>query len=263
MNGRIMEFMTVDEVRDGILENKTVIIPMGVIEQHGYHLPLNTDVLNCYEIGKRVSAGTGCFLAPAINYSFSGGELPGTFNIHPATLSLYLNDIMKSCVNMGFKNIIVLIGHAGTENLNATHDAIDMFMRLNPQIKDVAFAFLPVMKYSKFKETAMKDGDFHAGWFETSRIMYWAPELVRENRIVTDSPEIMKMMREDQDAYQVVTKPIDEECIVPYIKQHPDIKVGVMGNPSKATKEIGEEISKDVVEKLSALVRRLESRRIG
>src|SRR5512137_1606902 len=114
MTARIMEFMTVDEVRDGLLGTRTVIVPMGVIEQHGYHLPLNTDVFNCYEISKRVSARTGCFVAPPINYSFSGGELPGTFNINPSTLSLYLSDILKALVVMGMKNIVVLLGHGGT-----------------------------------------------------------------------------------------------------------------------------------------------------
>ena len=261
MTARIMEFMTVDEVRDGLLETRTVLVPMGVIEQHGYHLPLNTDVCNCYEISKRVSAETGCFAAPPINYSFSGGELPGTFNIHPATLALYLNDILKSLVVMGFKNIFVALGHAGTENRVATESAVDMFMRLNPEVKDVCFGGAPIMWFSqKYRQMAIADKDFHAGWSETSRIMYWFPELVRQDKMVTDSEELMERFRQDQDAYQVKTKLFEHEFIFPYIKQHPDIKVGVMGNPAKASREIGEAITREVVGNLSAFIRKLDQR---
>ena len=261
MTARIMEFMTVDEVRDGLLETRTVLVPMGVIEQHGYHLPLNTDVCNCYEISKRVSAETGCFAAPPINYSFSGGELPGTFNIHPATLALYLNDILKSLVVMGFKNIFVALGHAGTENRVATESAVDMFMRLNPEVKDVCFGGAPIMWFSqKYRQMAIADKDFHAGWSETSRIMYWFPELVRQDKMVTDSEELMERFRQDQDAYLVKTKLFEHEFIFPYIKQHPDIKVGVMGNPAKASREIGEAITREVVGNLSEFIRKLDQR---
>ena len=261
MTARIMEFMTVDEVRDGLLETRTVLVPMGVIEQHGYHLPLNTDVCNCYEISKRVSAETGCVAAPPINYSFSGGELPGTFNIHPATLALYLNDILKSLVVMGFKNIFVALGHAGTENRVATESAVDMFMRLNPEVKDVCFGGAPIMWFSqKYRQMAIADKDFHAGWSETSRILYWFPELVRQDKMVTDSEELMERFRQDQDAYQVKTKLFEHEFIFPYIKQHPDIKVGVMGNPAKASREIGEAITREVVGNLSEFIRKLDQR---
>ena len=261
MTARIMEFMTVDEVRDGLLETRTVLVPMGVIEQHGYHLPLNTDVCNCYEISKRVSAETGCFAAPPINYSFSGGELPGTFNIHPATLALYLNDILKSLVVMGFKNIFVTLGHAGTENRVATESAVDMFMRLNPEVKDVCFGGAPIMWFSqKYRQMAIADKDFHAGWSETSRIMYWFPELVRQDKMVTDAEELMERFRQDQDAYQVKTKLFEHEFIFPYIKQHPDIKVGVMGNPAKASPELGEAITREVVGNMSDFIRKLDKR---
>jgi len=262
IDGRIMEFMTVNEVRDGLKETQTVIVPMGVIEQHGYHLPLNTDVYNCYEIAKRVSKETGCFIAPPINYSFSGGELPGTFNINPSTLSLYLGDILKSLVVMGMKNIIVLLGHGGSENEIATGNAIDMFMRLNPDIKDVVFAFMPFTKLSKYVKDAFADKDFHAGYFETSLMMYWHPELVKTDSIVTDREELMELFRNDQDAYQVKYKLVDHEFVYPYIMQNPEIEVGVMGDPYKASREYGEKVCTDIVGQTVNFVKFLEKRRV-
>lgn len=259
---KIMEFMTVDEVRKGLESTKTVIVPMGVIEQHGYHLPLNTDCYNCYEVAKRVSEKTGCFVAPCINYSFSGGELPGTFNINPSTLSLYLSDILKSLVVMGMKNIVVLLGHGGTENQVATGNAIDMFMRLNPEITDVAFAFMPFTSLSEHITAAFDDKDFHAGYFETSLMMYWQPDHVRKDKITTDKEELMEMFRKDQDAYQVKSKPFDHEFVYPYIKQHPEIEVGVMGYPERSTVEYGEKVCKDIVERTADFIRKLDSRKV-
>lgn len=258
--GRIMEFMTVEEVRESLKDTKTVIVPMGVIEQHGYHLPLNTDVYNCYEVSKRVSAITGCFVAPVINYSFSGGELIGTFNINPSTLSLYLSDILKSLVNMGMKNIIVLVGHAGSENETATQNAIDMFMRLNPEIKDVTFAFIPFTYLSKYMAEAFEEKDYHAGYLETSLMLYWQPTLVRKDKIVTDTEDLMERFRQDQDAYQVKYKPVEHKYVFPYIKQDPKIKVGVMGYPEKASAEYGEKVCKDMVKNVSDFVKFLDKK---
>lgn len=257
---RIMEFMTVDEVQEGLKVTKTVIVPMGVIEQHGYHLPLSVDVFNCTEVAKRVSEKTGCFVAPPINYSFSGGELPGTFNINPSTLSLYLSDILKSLVVMGMKKILVLLGHGGTENRVATDNAIDMFMRLNPEIKDIVFATAPAMWFSKkYSGMARDDKDYHAGWSETSRMLYWQPKLVKLDRMVTDSEELMELFRTDQDAYQVKTKLVDDEFVFPSIRQDPRIEVGVMGNPAKASKELGEAICIDVVNNVVDFLKKLDS----
>lgn len=255
---KIMEFMTVEEVREGLEKIKTVIVPMGVIEQHGYHLPLNTDVYNCYEISQRVSDETGCYVAPPINYSFSGGELPGTFNIHPATLALYLSDILKSLVIMGFKNIIILLGHGGTENQQATSDAIDMFMRLNPEYTDIVFAFMPFTSLSEITQSAFDDQDYHAGYLETSLMMYWHPEHVKKDRMVVDEPELMALMKIDQDAYQVKTKLVEHPFVYPYIKSNPKMKVGVMGEPQKASVEFGEKLCKDAVKNCVEFIRLLE-----
>src|SRR5262244_1583471 len=59
---------------------KMVIIPIGSCEQHGPHLPLDTDTIDCYEVAKRVSAKTGVPVIPPLVYgcSQSHGDFPGT-----------------------------------------------------------------------------------------------------------------------------------------------------------------------------------------
>ncbi|HOJ11060.1 MAG TPA: creatininase family protein [Clostridiales bacterium] len=52
--------------------------------------------------------------------------------------------------------------------------------------------------------------DFHAGAIETSLMMYWKPELVK-NTIVMDEPEIARMMRTDQDWFEKVERKMEHK----------------------------------------------------
>ena len=48
----ILEEMTMGEFEEGIKLTKTILIPFGSVEEHGYHLPLSTDTIQAYEICK-------------------------------------------------------------------------------------------------------------------------------------------------------------------------------------------------------------------
>lgn len=258
--GYIMESMTVRDMEEALSKTKTVILPMGVVEQHGFHLPLYTDVYNCYEIAKMVAPKAGCVVAPPIVYSFSGGELLGTTDIAPQTLSLVTMDIIKSLANQGFKNIIVLLGHGGTENQNAAKDAADMFYRRNVRYRDVRLATVTFTDLTPSVREAFAEKDFHAGYLETSLMLFWHPELVRpREEWVTDEADLMALFRIDQDAYQTKTKLVDHPLVVPIITQNEKIKVGVMGDPTKATAEYGKKIAGEAVASLVELIRAMES----
>ena len=95
---RIWETMTVNEMRQVLRKTQTVILPLGVTEQHNYHLPLCTDTIDAWEIAKLISARTGAVVAPALPYSFSGGGLPGTINVSPQVTSLMVQDIVSSII---------------------------------------------------------------------------------------------------------------------------------------------------------------------
>jgi len=264
-NGKIMEFMTVEEVIEGLKETRTILLPEGVMEQHGYHLPLNVDVYNAYEVAKRVGAAANCFVAPPIYYTYSGGELPGTFNIHPATLQLYLGDIFRSMINMGMRNIVIVLGHGGSENQTATRDAIDMFMRLNPDVqeKDVLFGLMPFVNLTKYVTEAFEERDYHAGNFETSLMLHWHPELVAMDKMRTDCEEMMATFRIDPDAYQVRIKPMDHEFVMPYVRSNPQMKIGVMGDPSPANAAYGERICEDIVRTVAGFVDMIQEKHPG
>lgn len=253
----LMENMTVKDVRAALKKTKTVMVPLGVCEQHGYHLPLSTDIHNARQVSARVSGKTGAFVAPVLNYAFSGGELPGTINISPSTMGLVVTDICMSLARQGFRNILLVLGHGGTENLSALREGLVLFLRNNPHLEQLNIALVPIWEHSSEWMKGFKNGDFHSGYIETSLMKYWAPELVRD-KIELDEKKLVSFMCEDQDNYLEVSKNVDAEEIIPYIRQRPDIKVGVMGDPSKASAELGEKICGQMVEGICGLIKKME-----
>ncbi|MHB1190654.1 MAG: creatininase family protein [Armatimonadota bacterium] len=257
---RIMYDMTVEEVRDGLAEMKTIVLPVGVVEQHGYHLPLSVDTHNAVEIASRASEISGCFVAPPVNYSFSGGTLPGTINISPQLFSLVAAEICHSLVVMGFKNIVILLGHGGTENTRAAHDAAENFQRLHPPLSGITVSVVPFWELSPTYMESFQEKDFHAGKYETSMMLYWKPEMVRMEKARLDVPEIVEMMHQDQNAFLVKHKEVENKYVVPKLTQHPGIEVGVMGDYEGASAELGRTIAVECAEGLAALVNELEEK---
>ena len=253
--------MTVKEMREALEQTRTALVPMGITEQHGHHLPLDTDTLVALEICKRAAARTGAVVAPEIRYAYSGGELPGTINIPTYVVSQLVVETLRELARQGFLNLIIVLGHGGSENTQAVDEAADMFQRINPHLDEVAVAVYKYFFASETTKKAFEEGDFHAGWFETSLVLAVRPELVRMDEIELDEPEIVRRMREDPDAYQTRRRIADHEAIVPRIHQDEAIKIGVMGEPEKASREMGERILGEAVDGLVELIVTMEQAR--
>ena len=259
-----MEKMTVLDMKRAMEQTKTVIIPVGVVEQHGYHLPLSTDILNAVKPLQIAGDRLNAVVAPSVNYCFSGGELLGTVNVSPNTFGLYISEICSEFIRMGFENVVLLLGHAGTDNRIALQNSLQMLLRRNHEMAEkITLSLVEVWKLSPTwlsGFTLEPEHDFHAGMMETGLALYWAPELVRDE-IVMDDEYIARMMRTDQDWFEKRTKPVDSPFVVETVGQRDEIEVGVMGLPERATKEIGETICKEIVDNLVEFVDRLEEHR--
>jgi creatinine amidohydrolase len=262
----VMELMTVKMVRAYLAEKKSVILPVGGIEQHGYHLPLRTDAIIAERLAWRAGERLGVLVAPSVLTTFSGGGLPGTINVTPSVMSLVVNDILVSLAGQGFRNIYLFLGHGGSENLRALNDGLRILLRSNTTFEHVLVAVLPVWRLGR-KETgwrrALKERDWHAGWLETSMMLDLAPEFVRLNELELDSPELLRLQREHPDNYQRAEKIVDDPLVVPRLSQRPDIKVGVMGAPEQASRELGHEVNEDIVDDMCARISALEAKADG
>jgi len=255
----MMEEMTVEDMRAALAATQTVLVPLGVTEQHGYHLPLSVDVHNARRSALRVSVETGAVVAPPLWYSYSGGELPGTINVAPQVMALMVQEIVTGLATQGFRNIVLLLGHAGSENTAAIRDLVTLTQARLSHIEDLVIALAPVWEFSETWMRGFADHDYHAGYIETSLMMHWAPELVRMDRLQQDDDGLAAHMREDPDNYQHVEKLVDHPYIVPRISQRSDIRIGVMGYPEKATAEVGRKVCDEIVAGVSAMIRKIET----
>jgi creatinine amidohydrolase len=127
---------------------KMVIIPIGSCEQHGPHLPLGADTIDCYEVAKRVSAKTRVPVIPPLAYgcSQSHGDFPGTLSIRPETMIRMICDIVEWLYRSGIRKVLLLNGHSWNSGPiysareNIRYDFPDLQVRVldwfasNPQI---------------------------------------------------------------------------------------------------------------------------------
>ncbi len=76
-------------------QSKTVILPVGLVEEHGPHLPLGTDAFHAIEVARRVAAQRPVLVAPPVYYGLcrSTREHPGTVSLSGDTLRALLKDL--------------------------------------------------------------------------------------------------------------------------------------------------------------------------
>lgn len=237
----LIESMTMEEFSRGLTVTKTVYIPFGSVEEHGSHLPLSTDTIEAYEVGKRAAERIPLFVAPPIHYGScrSTSCHPGTISISTATLKSLLKDIVRSLHAHGLTNFIALTGHAGGSHKMALQDAGEELIRELPEINMAV-----VTEYDLAKEAGAgiieTRGDAHAGEIETSRIMHSHPQLVKGHA------------EAEYPSFPTGILVRDKRSFWPG---------GVWGDPGKATAEKGRQLESLVADKVVELVKALESRR--
>lgn len=243
-----MQDMTFPEVKEYLKTNKTIIIPYALSEQHGAHLPLDVDIRNCNFMSAKLAERLGCITAPTLNYTFSGGMLPGTINVKPNTFSNLVGEIIESLALQGFENFIIVPGHGGSESLLHLKESLRILKWLNPALKDSLILLTQLWDFSPSWTNLFAEHDYHAAWAETSLLLHWCPEVVRMDKIELDVPEVAERLREDPDSYQLRESFTEMKQEVVQTSQREDVKIGVMGFPEKANAAFGAKIEKEFLD---------------
>lgn len=263
-----MQDMTFPEVKEYLKTNKTIIIPYALSEQHGAHLPLDVDIRNCDFMSAKLAEKLGCIVAPTLNYTFSGGMLPGTINVKPNTFSNLVGEIIESLALQGFENFIILPGHGGSESLLHLKESLRILKWLNPALKDTLILLTQLWDFSPSWTELFALQDYHAAWAETSLLLHWCPEVVRMDKMVLDEPAVAERLRDDPDSYQLRESFTEMKQEVVQTSQRADVKIGVMGFPEKANAAFGAQIEKEFLDNAvpaikQALAAAAEARKTG
>lgn len=230
--------MTMTEFEAGLERTRTVLIPFGSVEEHGPHLPLSTDTLEAYAVGRRAAERIPLFVAPPVHYGNcrSTARHPGTVSITTTTLRLLFKDIVRSLRSQGLRCFVALSGHAGSAHCMALQDAGE---ELIAEFDDIEIAVVSEYDLARNEGKGLIEtaGDAHAGEIETSRIMHSHPHLVKGSAPREFPAFPGGILVRDKRRYW---------------------PGGVWGDPGKASAEKGAKLEELVVQKLIELVRALE-----
>jgi creatinine amidohydrolase len=116
--------LTWPEVQRAAAEDRVCLIPVATLEDHGPHLPIDTDLRLTWEICRRAAeaAPDETLLLPAVPHGYSPHHMdfPGTITIGWDTFTRYCFDIGSSLARHGFRRLLYLNGHGSNQNLVET-----------------------------------------------------------------------------------------------------------------------------------------------
>ncbi len=224
------------------------LLPIGAIEQHGPHLPLDTDAFDADYLAKQVAEACSNpkpLVLPLISYgvSYHHDDFAGTISINNDTLSTLVYEIGMSAAKNGIKKLVIINGHGG--NSPALNFAAQMINRDAHIFVGVDSGETSDVDIYEMVETP---NDVHAGEFETSTSLAIRPQLVNLD-------EAKKMVPSFSSRYLNFTS---KRGISWYAYTKKISSTGVMGDPTKASKEKGQKMWQIMIAHLVAFVEDLK-----
>ena len=177
--------LTWEEVRDLERARTLAILPVGAIEAHGPHLPLDTDVVIATAMARAGAKRLGArdkvvLILPALAYTAAafGAAFHGTLSISGVTVTALVVDLARSLTDQGFRLLALANVHLDPEHLTSLNDAVKLAKanRLLP----IIFPDLTRKPWGARLGEEFKSGACHAGQFETSIVLHERADAVRD-----------------------------------------------------------------------------------
>ena len=194
------EELTAADFRQGIQQaNGTCLLPFGILEKHGPHLPLGTDLINVRYAALQAAGQDYVVVFPEYYFGqiFEAKHEPGTIAYSADLQFRLLQETTDEMARNGCKKVIIVNGHGGNEHLlpffaqsqlNAHHDYV-VYVLLGERSRPGGPAK---------KSTGV---DYHAGENETSNTMVSRPDLVQVDRPKSESGADQKRLNLPENLY--------------------------------------------------------------
>ena len=186
-----------------------VLVPVGSIEQHGPHLPLDTDTTIAVAVADRVASELpGSWVAPAVSYGSSGEHqsFSGTASVGTEALTHQLVELVRS-LRTWASRVVIVNAHGGNVTALKASDELE---------------WVPC---------ATEDVDLHAGYTETSLMLHLRPESVRLDRAEVGNTQPLSQIL-----------PVMMTGGIAAVSPN-----GVLGDPTEASADEGERVLKAMV----------------
>lgn len=212
-----------------------LLLPVGATEQHGKHLPINTDTCIATAVCDYASSLSGAYVAPPQAYSVSVGHTskwPGTFSLSHETLITLIGEWVAWAVAMGWRRVLLVNSHFGNDA--PLRVALDK-ARLN-HIGALQIGLVNTFKVSPeiWNYFCSDAEDLHANKAETDLMLFLSPDTVDTDSIHDDP---------DRTVGTVFSYPVAQTSL------H-----GLTGSPSQGTAAKGRSLFMQMSEALAALV---------
>jgi creatinine amidohydrolase/Fe(II)-dependent formamide hydrolase-like protein len=246
---RLLGELTFEDVPRLLGTRSVLVLPVGSIEQHGPHLPLNTDVLIAEAIAARIVtrwAGTfDLWRLPTISVSLAREHewAAGTLSLSVEGMTRLMHDLARTIArSLPTRNLVILNGHGGNRGIL---EALLRDLRLDAGLNVCVF-----------HPAALADGaaegpipEIHGGKNETSIILEIAPHLVRLDRLSKES---------NASAESVHSTILDLAVTWPWCSGDARLSdAGVIGNPHAATPEFGRKLIAQAVDRAGEILKHL------
>lgn len=244
-----------EDVSNYLQDKKTIIIPVGSVEQHSKHLPLGTDSFVAIKVAEETAQKTDTLVAPPLWLGWAPHHMayPGTITLRPETLSNLVYDVGKSLIYHGFEKIIIINGHREA-NLPPLKIAATKLRNETGAYLVIADPFY-IAKEVGYKVKASEPGGVgHAAEMETSHMLYIHPELC-------DMSQAYKNIHQSHPFVQHDPFVAGDRVFVPSdvgTYREGSKNMGSVGDPTVSTKEHGEIYHRELISSMIELVRYCE-----
>jgi len=225
----------------------TCIIPFGILEKHGPHLPLGTDLMDARELALRAAKQEYAIIFPQYYFGqiFEAKHQPGTIAYSAKIMWDLLQETCDELSRNGLKKIIIVNGHGGNNQFLRFFGQAQLASR-----KDyVVYLFAPAVDpqfEAKVEAMRKTSGGDHAGETETAMMLAHRPDMVHLEHAGEQSGSDQKRLQGLPDAYTGIW----------WYAKYPN---HYAGDGSPATRELGEFLLNDQVDKLVKMIRAVKA----
>jgi creatinine amidohydrolase/Fe(II)-dependent formamide hydrolase-like protein len=240
--------LTWPEAEDRFKEVDIALLPVGSIEQHGPHLPMDTDAIDAEYLARQVAEACSDpkpLVLPLLPYgvSYEHSDFKGTISVSNNSLAQLVYDIGISVAKSGINKLVIINGHGGNSPaLNYAAQLINRDARIFICVDSGETSDVDIYKIIE------SPNDIHAGEVETSTSLAIRPHLVRTDKISKHVPRF-------SSGYMDLTS---KRFVSWYGHTKKISKTGVIGDPTKASAEKGEKIWRIMIAHLVSLVEELK-----
>jgi creatinine amidohydrolase len=188
-----LQEQTWEDVAEYLKKNDTIIFPIGSTEQHGPAGPLGVDSYAAIALAEDAAKETGVLVTPPMWFGDSPHHLdfPGSISLRTETLVEVVKDVIRSLSRHGFKKILLINGHKGT-NIAPLVTACRNIHQY--EIPDVFLALADPMYLAKGIAHIKDNVEHHAGELEISHVWYKHPHLIKPEKLTIEGVDLSAIM---------------------------------------------------------------------